>query len=56
MNFLRTAAAVMILCSGLSLIQSRRHAQAAEADKVNVCYSSIAATSITTWVPHEAGI
>jgi len=30
--------------------------EAAEADKINVCYSSIAATSITTWVPKEAGI
>jgi NitT/TauT family transport system substrate-binding protein len=27
-----------------------------ELEKLNVCYSSIAATSITTWVPHEAGI
>ena len=33
-----------------------RLAGAAELDKINVCYSSIAATSITTWVPHEAGI
>ena len=31
-------------------------ARAAEADRINVCYSSIAATSITTWVPYEAGI
>src|SRR5207247_4559469 len=31
-------------------------ASAAEAEKLNVCYSSIAATSITTWVPKEAGI
>ena len=31
-------------------------ARAAEADKLNVCYSSIAATSISTWVPQEAGI
>jgi NitT/TauT family transport system substrate-binding protein len=31
-------------------------AAAAEADRINVCYSSIAATSITTWVPYEAGI
>jgi NitT/TauT family transport system substrate-binding protein len=31
-------------------------AQIAELEKINVCYSSIAATSITTWVPHEAGI
>ena len=28
----------------------------AEPERINVCYSSIAATSITTWVPHEAGI
>ena len=27
-----------------------------ELEKLNVCYSSIAATSITTWVPYEAGI
>jgi hypothetical protein len=25
-------------------------------EKLNLCYSSIAATSVTTWVPHEAGI
>src|SRR6476659_7592143 len=29
---------------------------AAEPERINVCYSSIAATSITTWVPYEAGI
>jgi hypothetical protein len=28
---------------------------AAEPDKINVCYSSIAATSITTWVPERPG-
>jgi len=56
MKLYRTATAVMVLCFGLSLIQSSRHAQAAEVDRINVCYSSIAATSITTWVPHEAGI
>lgn len=33
-----------------------RDVTAAEAERLNVCYSSIAATSITTWVPHEAGI
>jgi len=40
------------------LIASGERAQAAQAEleKLNVCYSSIAATSITTWVPHEAGI
>jgi NitT/TauT family transport system substrate-binding protein len=31
-------------------------ASAAEAEKLNVCYSSIAATSLSTWVPQEAGI
>ena len=30
--------------------------RAAEPERINVCYSSIAATSITTWVPYEAGI
>ena len=41
---------------GLTLIGLQRLAEAAEAERLNVCYSSIAATSITTWVPHEAGI
>ncbi|HMA79958.1 MAG TPA: ABC transporter substrate-binding protein [Candidatus Binatia bacterium] len=40
----------------LALIANARDARAAEADRLTVCYSSIAATSITTWVPHEAGI
>jgi NitT/TauT family transport system substrate-binding protein len=31
-------------------------AAAAEAEKLNVCYSVIAATSVSTWVPKEAGI
>lgn len=31
-------------------------AQSTELEKLNVCYSSIAATSVTTWVPYEAGI
>jgi NitT/TauT family transport system substrate-binding protein len=30
--------------------------KAAEPERINVCYSSIAATSVTTWVPYEAGI
>lgn len=29
---------------------------AAEAEKLNVCYSVVAATSVSTWVPKEAGI
>ena len=37
-------------------LTSVQAAQVAELEKLNVCYSSIAATSITTWVPQEAGI
>jgi NitT/TauT family transport system substrate-binding protein len=35
---------------------SAHAARGAELEKLNVCYSSIAATSVTTWVPQEAGI
>ena len=45
-----------ILFLGFALMAMHPVAQAAEADRINVCYSSIAATSITTWVPYEAGI
>jgi ABC-type nitrate/sulfonate/bicarbonate transport system substrate-binding protein len=31
-------------------------ARAAEAEKLNVFYSSIAASSVVTWIPKEAGI
>ena len=31
-------------------------AHGAEPEKLNVCYSSIAATSVSTWIPKEAGI
>src|SRR5262245_57613539 len=41
---------------GLLMTGLNRFVIAAEPDKINVCYSSIAATSITTWVPKEAGI
>jgi NitT/TauT family transport system substrate-binding protein len=40
----------------LALAFSASAAYAAGAERLNVCYSSIAATSITTWVPYEAGI
>ncbi len=40
----------------LALAFSASAAYAAEPERLNVCYSSIAATSITTWVPYEAGI
>jgi NitT/TauT family transport system substrate-binding protein len=35
---------------------SAPYAVGAEPEKLNVCYSSIAATSVSTWVPQEAGI
>jgi len=49
---------VAILSLALAALSAgiARAGQAAELEKLNVCYSSIAATSITTWVPHEAGI
>jgi NitT/TauT family transport system substrate-binding protein len=47
---------VLWLGFGLLTIGPNQIAQAAEAEKLNVCYSSIAATSVTTWVPYEAGI
>src|SRR5512145_3153912 len=51
---------MLITISSLGLVFGMTNlvpaAQAAELEKLNVCYSSIAATSITTWVPYEAGI
>src|ERR1044071_2599493 len=48
--------ALLFLTAGLRIMLNVSDANAAEPDKLNVCYSSIAATSITTWVPQEAGI
>lgn len=56
MNLSKSAAALMISCLFLVATRARFDAFAAEAERLNVCYSSIAATSITTWVPYEAGI
>ena len=58
MKLFRKPNAITILCLGFGLLTSGQVwiAEGAEADKINVCYSSIAATSITTWVPKEAGI
>ena len=48
----------LLFCAiaAFAVLFNGRLAGAAEAERLNVCYSSIAATSITTWVPHEAGI
>jgi len=58
MNYLRVVLTNLLLLIGLSWIPSKAAylVQAAEVEKLNVCYSSIAATSVSTWVPKEAGI
>lgn len=58
MTLFNRSIATALLCFGLSVstVSLNGIAGAAELDKINVCYSSIAATSLTTWVPHEAGI
>lgn len=56
---LRITAIVITVLSftlAVSIVGNARGAQVTELEKLNVCYSSIAATSITTWVPYEAGI
>src|SRR5580765_7363100 len=56
---LRSTASALKLLSlifAVSINGSARGARVGELEKLNVCYSSIAATSITTWVPQEAGI
>jgi len=45
-------ALALVLELGLPLV----HAAQSELEKLNVCYSVISATSVTTWVPYEAGI
>lgn len=47
---------VLLGLFALALVAAVPAAQAAEAEKLTLCFSSIAATSITTWVPYEAGI
>jgi NitT/TauT family transport system substrate-binding protein len=46
---------VALACT-VTLHSTRISALAAEAERLNVFYSSIAATSMVTWVPKEAGI
>ncbi|MGH7871044.1 MAG: ABC transporter substrate-binding protein [Candidatus Binatia bacterium] len=53
MKFLKTT---LLGILAVALIAAAPVAHAAEAERLNVCFSSIAATSITTWVPYEAGI
>src|SRR5262249_62108877 len=58
MKLRNISTAIIVLGFELGLLMTglNRFAITAEPDKLNVCYSSIAATSITTWVPKEAGV
>ncbi|MGH7783746.1 MAG: ABC transporter substrate-binding protein [Candidatus Binatia bacterium] len=53
-HILITALIIGVIIAALEA--SGAAAGAAEAEKLNVCYSSIAATSLSTWVPKEAGL
>ena len=53
---MKTLKAGLLGILALALVSAASSANAAEAERLNVCFSSIAATSITTWVPYEAGI
>ena len=55
MNRIKSISAVSIASLFISLWTAPL-IHAAEPEKLNICYSSIAATSVTTWVPKEAGI
>ena len=46
----------LVIAALLILRWSPPFAHGAELEKLNVCYSSIAATSVSTWIPKEAGI
>ncbi len=48
--------AALVTLEIVTTLVANGFAFAAEAEKLNVCYSSIAATSLSTWIPKEAGI
>ena len=54
-RFKRVVSLVALACT-VTLHVTRISVLAAEIEKLNVFYSSIAATSMVTWVPKEAGI
>jgi len=53
---LRTTLLFLVGVSWIPQNAARIAHAATELEKLNVCYSSIAATSVSTWVPKEAGI
>jgi NitT/TauT family transport system substrate-binding protein len=50
------ALAALAAWAAFLIVGWQGRAEAAEAERLNVCYSVIAATSVSTWVPKEAGI
>jgi len=57
MKFFSVASAVAALFVGAALLTvGERRADAAELEKLTICYSVVAATSVSTWVPYEAGL
>ncbi|HWH79977.1 MAG TPA: ABC transporter substrate-binding protein [Candidatus Binatus sp.] len=57
MQIRRISFAKLLLFALIAIsVAGQSYAGQVELEKLNVCYSSIAATSITTWVPQEAGI
>ncbi len=58
MKFFRATTAVVatLMALGFPTLAGDRVAEAAEAERLNVCYSVIAAASVSTWVPYEAGV
>ncbi|MBI2227600.1 MAG: ABC transporter substrate-binding protein [Deltaproteobacteria bacterium] len=49
-------AVALFVGAALLAVGEHRAVEAAEVEKLNICYSSIAATSVSTWVPYEAGL
>jgi ABC-type nitrate/sulfonate/bicarbonate transport system substrate-binding protein len=53
---LKTFKTCLLAIVAMALVWTVPDARAAEAERLTLCFSSIAATSVTTWVPYEAGI
>ena len=56
LNRAKRKVALIAVATILVWSEVRTAARAAEAEKLNVFYSSVAATSMVTWIPKEAGI
>ena len=58
MEFFRvtTVVGALLMALGFTAGAVNRAAAAAEAERLNICYSVISAASVSTWVPYEAGL